>query len=196
MFFKRFVVDLFYFNNQSFFICMCSQHLLAQWMCRKGDYRSAMTHEKEALTAFTSLVSDCNKKEKKNCWHRDQLLLSSFINAFFYFPKFGEDHPQTSCSKEFLSTITKQAVKVERTLRQAGADCTEQTVEVRQELVLRSCRGWNPTHFALLSCLFSVLESNNRNGSGADGSGYRNPKNYTQVHKFDFFFLSFVFVIY
>ncbi|KAF6729646.1 Clustered mitochondria-like protein [Oryzias melastigma] len=74
-----------------------TQHLLAQWMCRKGDYRSAMTHEKEALTAFTSL--------------------------------FGEDHPQTSCSKEFLSTITKQAVKVERTLRQAGADCTEQTVE-------------------------------------------------------------------
>uniref|UniRef100_A0A3P9IQH1 Si:ch211-166a6.5 n=1 Tax=Oryzias latipes TaxID=8090 RepID=A0A3P9IQH1_ORYLA len=74
-----------------------TQHLLAQWMCRKGDYRSAMTHEKEALTAFTSL--------------------------------FGEDHPQTCCSKEFLSTITKQAVKVERTLRQAGADCTEQTIE-------------------------------------------------------------------
>uniref|UniRef100_A0A3B3TLI3 Clustered mitochondria protein homolog n=1 Tax=Poecilia latipinna TaxID=48699 RepID=A0A3B3TLI3_9TELE len=31
-------------------------HLLAQWMCSKGDYRSAMTHEKEALSAFTSLV--------------------------------------------------------------------------------------------------------------------------------------------
>lgn len=44
--------------------------------------------------------------------------------------QFGEDHSQTLCSKEFLSTITKQAVKVERTLRQAGADCTEQTVEV------------------------------------------------------------------
>ncbi|XP_062238065.1 clustered mitochondria protein homolog isoform X1 [Platichthys flesus] len=74
-----------------------SQHLMAQWMCSKGDYRSAMTHEKEALTAFTSL--------------------------------FGEDHPQTSCSKEFLCTITKQAVQVERSLRQAGADSTEQTVE-------------------------------------------------------------------
>ncbi|XP_068994474.1 clustered mitochondria protein homolog [Embiotoca jacksoni] len=74
-----------------------NEHMLAQWMCSKGDYRSAMTHEKEALTAFTSL--------------------------------FGEDHPQTRCSKEFLCTITKQAVKVERTLRQAGADCTEQTVE-------------------------------------------------------------------
>ncbi|KAF1389086.1 hypothetical protein PFLUV_G00069810 [Perca fluviatilis] len=73
-----------------------SQHLLAHWMCSKGDYRSAMTHEKEALTAFTML---------------------------------GEDHPQTRCSKEFLCTITKQAVKVERSLRQAGADCTEQTVE-------------------------------------------------------------------
>uniref|UniRef100_A0A3Q0SS10 Si:ch211-166a6.5 n=1 Tax=Amphilophus citrinellus TaxID=61819 RepID=A0A3Q0SS10_AMPCI len=78
-----------------------NQHLLAQWMCRKGDYRSAMTHEKEALTAFTSL--------------------------------FGEDHPQTRCSKDFLSTITKQAVKVERTLRQAGAECTEATVEVGAE---------------------------------------------------------------
>ncbi|XP_023269367.1 clustered mitochondria protein homolog [Seriola lalandi dorsalis] len=74
-----------------------NQHLLAQWLCSKGDYRSAMTHEKEALTAFTSL--------------------------------FGEDHPQTRSSKEFLCTITKQAVQVERSLRQAGADCTEQTVE-------------------------------------------------------------------
>ncbi|AWP07003.1 putative clustered mitochondria protein -like [Scophthalmus maximus] len=74
-----------------------SQHLLAQWMCSKGDYRSAMTHEKEALTAFTTL--------------------------------FGEDHQQTGCSKEFLCTITKQAVQVERSLRQAGADSTEQTVE-------------------------------------------------------------------
>ncbi|TKS78790.1 Clustered mitochondria protein -like protein [Collichthys lucidus] len=74
-----------------------NQHMLAQWMCSKGDYRSAMTHEKEALTAFTTL--------------------------------FGEDHAQTRCSKEFLCTITMQAVKVERSLRQAGADCTEQTVE-------------------------------------------------------------------
>uniref|UniRef100_A0A096LQ32 Clustered mitochondria protein homolog n=2 Tax=Poecilia formosa TaxID=48698 RepID=A0A096LQ32_POEFO len=74
-----------------------SHHLLAQWMCSKGDYRSAMTHEKEALSAFTSL--------------------------------FGEDHPQTSCSKEFLGTITKQAVKVERTLRQTGSESAEQTVE-------------------------------------------------------------------
>ncbi|XP_068559636.1 clustered mitochondria protein homolog [Cebidichthys violaceus] len=74
-----------------------NQHLLAQWMCSKGDYRSAMSHEKEALTAFTSML--------------------------------GEDHPQSRCSKEFLCTITKQAVKVERSLRQAGADCTEQAVE-------------------------------------------------------------------
>lgn len=74
-----------------------NQHLLAQWMCSQGDYRSAMSHEKEALTAFTSL--------------------------------FGEDHTQTRCSKEFLCTITKQAVKVERSLRQAGAESTEQTVE-------------------------------------------------------------------
>ncbi|XP_034547523.1 clustered mitochondria protein homolog isoform X2 [Notolabrus celidotus] len=74
-----------------------SQHMLAQRMCSKGDYRGAMMHEKEALAAFTSL--------------------------------FGEEHSQTSCSKEFLCTITKQAVKVERSLRQAGADSTEQSVE-------------------------------------------------------------------
>ncbi|XP_029016845.1 clustered mitochondria protein homolog [Betta splendens] len=74
-----------------------NHHLLAQWMCSKGDYRSAMTHEKEALAAFTSL--------------------------------FGEDHAQTRCSKDFLSTITKQAVQVERLLRQSGPDGTEQTVE-------------------------------------------------------------------
>ncbi|KAF7660148.1 hypothetical protein LDENG_00286680 [Lucifuga dentata] len=74
-----------------------NQHLLAQWMCTKGDYRCAMTHEKEALSAFTSL--------------------------------FGEDHPQTRCSTEFLRTITQQAVRVERSLRQAGADCTEHAIE-------------------------------------------------------------------
>ncbi|XP_071380318.1 clustered mitochondria protein homolog isoform X1 [Centroberyx affinis] len=74
-----------------------TQHLLSQCMCSKGDYRSAMNHEKEALAAFTLM--------------------------------FGEDHPQTRCSTEFLRTITQQAVRVERSLRQAGADCTEQTVE-------------------------------------------------------------------
>ncbi|XP_020776568.1 clustered mitochondria protein homolog [Boleophthalmus pectinirostris] len=74
-----------------------SQHLLAQFMCSKGDYRSAMAHEKEALSAFTSM--------------------------------FGEDHAQTRCSTEFLGTITKQAVWVERSIRQAGPDCFEQTVE-------------------------------------------------------------------
>ncbi|XP_056130596.1 clustered mitochondria protein homolog [Lampris incognitus] len=74
-----------------------SQHLLSQWMCSRGEYRSAMNHEKEALTAFTST--------------------------------FGEDHPQTRASSEFLCTITQQAVRVERSLRQAGADQTDQTVE-------------------------------------------------------------------
>ncbi|TNN54977.1 Clustered mitochondria [Liparis tanakae] len=74
-----------------------NQHLLAQWMCSKGDYRSAMSHEKESLAAFTSM--------------------------------FGVDHPQSLCSKEFLCTITKQAVKVERSLRQTGADGVETPVE-------------------------------------------------------------------
>ncbi|XP_056275747.1 clustered mitochondria protein homolog isoform X2 [Pseudoliparis swirei] len=74
-----------------------NQHLLAQWMCSKGDYRSAMSHEKESLAAFTSM--------------------------------FGVDHPQSLCSKEFLCTITKQAVKVERSLRQTGADGVEPPVE-------------------------------------------------------------------
>uniref|UniRef100_A0A674NJ73 Clustered mitochondria protein homolog n=1 Tax=Takifugu rubripes TaxID=31033 RepID=A0A674NJ73_TAKRU len=105
------------------FSLMCSQHLLAQWMCIRGDYRSAMTHEKEALTVFTIL--------------------------------FGEDHSQTQCSTEFLSTITKQAVKVERSLRQAGADCTEQPVEVFQHLNI------NPTKrcFLLIFMLCCSVDS-------------------------------------
>lgn len=60
------------------------------------------------------------------------------MSSYGYFlSQFGEDHSQTRCSKEFLCTITKQAVKVERSLRQAGPDCTEQTVEVlyAQELI-------------------------------------------------------------
>ncbi|CAB1319864.1 unnamed protein product [Coregonus sp. 'balchen'] len=69
-----------------------SQHLLSQWMCGVGDYRSAMNHEKEALSAFTSL--------------------------------YGEDHPQRRCSYEFLRSITQQAVRVERSLRQGGDPLT------------------------------------------------------------------------
>ncbi|KAL0979313.1 hypothetical protein UPYG_G00183520 [Umbra pygmaea] len=69
-----------------------SQHLLSQWMCGVGDYRSAMKHEKEALSAFTSL--------------------------------YGEDHPQRRLSFEFLRSITQQAVRVERSLRQGGDPLT------------------------------------------------------------------------
>lgn len=87
-----------------------SQHLLSQWMCCKGDFRTAMSHEKEAFTAFTSL--------------------------------FGEEHPQTRCSLEFLSSITQQAVRVERSLRQSGADTqtseglTPSTETILEQLVL------------------------------------------------------------
>ncbi|KAJ8005691.1 hypothetical protein DPEC_G00120550 [Dallia pectoralis] len=69
-----------------------SQHLVSQWMCGLGDYRSAMKHEKEALSAFTNL--------------------------------FGEDHPQRCCSYEYLRSITQQAVRVERSLRQGGDPLT------------------------------------------------------------------------
>uniref|UniRef100_A0A8C4Z516 Clu domain-containing protein n=1 Tax=Gadus morhua TaxID=8049 RepID=A0A8C4Z516_GADMO len=69
------------------------QHLLSQWLCSKGDYRSAMSHEKEAQA-------------------------------------FGEDHKQTKCSAEFLRTITQQAVRVERSRREAP-DVTEPAAEVR-----------------------------------------------------------------
>ncbi|XP_077570768.1 clustered mitochondria protein homolog [Stigmatopora nigra] len=87
-----------------------TQHLVSQWLCSKGDYRSAMNHEKEAFTAFTSL--------------------------------FDEEHPQTRCSKEFLCTITKQAVQVERSIRQAGAkskqvECLTPTSEtILEQMVL------------------------------------------------------------
>lgn len=45
-----------FLQSHIFCSCLCSQHLLAQWMCIRGDYRGAMTHEKEALTAFNCLV--------------------------------------------------------------------------------------------------------------------------------------------
>uniref|UniRef100_A0AAV2MQX9 Clu domain-containing protein n=1 Tax=Knipowitschia caucasica TaxID=637954 RepID=A0AAV2MQX9_KNICA len=89
-------INMSFFGSCSLYTAL-SQHLLAQHMSSKGDYRSAMAHEKEALTAFTSM--------------------------------FGENHAQTRCSTEFLSTITKQAVRVERSIRQAGPECHEQTVE-------------------------------------------------------------------
>ncbi|XP_057213584.1 clustered mitochondria protein homolog isoform X1 [Triplophysa rosa] len=36
--------------------------------------------------------------------------------------KWGEDHPQTKCSSEFLKNITQQAVRVERSIRQGGVE--------------------------------------------------------------------------
>ncbi|XP_043103130.1 clustered mitochondria protein homolog [Puntigrus tetrazona] len=36
--------------------------------------------------------------------------------------KCGEDHPQTKCSSDFLRNITQQAVRVERSIRQGGAE--------------------------------------------------------------------------
>ncbi|XP_058640730.1 LOW QUALITY PROTEIN: clustered mitochondria protein homolog [Onychostoma macrolepis] len=36
--------------------------------------------------------------------------------------KYGEDHPQTKCSADFLTNITQQAVRVERSIRQGGAE--------------------------------------------------------------------------
>lgn len=68
--------------------CLCSQHLLAQWMCTKGDYRSAMTHEKEALTAFTSLVSKSVREEVK--WVTDCICMDlNFLFIFFPAPLFS-----------------------------------------------------------------------------------------------------------
>lgn len=64
--------------------CLCSQHLLAQWMCTKGDYRNAMTHEKEALTAFTSLVSKSLREEVK--WVTDCIWIDLKFFYFFIFP--------------------------------------------------------------------------------------------------------------
>ncbi|KAL2092562.1 hypothetical protein ACEWY4_012360 [Coilia grayii] len=70
-----------------------NHHLLAQRMCVVGDYRGAMTHEREAHIVFQN--------------------------------KCGEDHPQTKCSAEFLKAITQQAVRVERSLRQGGAELSD-----------------------------------------------------------------------
>ncbi|XP_049341481.1 clustered mitochondria protein homolog [Astyanax mexicanus] len=37
----------------------------------------------------------------------------------------GENHPQTKCSSDFLKSITQQAVRVERSIRQGGVDPTD-----------------------------------------------------------------------
>ncbi|XP_056319190.1 clustered mitochondria protein homolog [Danio aesculapii] len=39
--------------------------------------------------------------------------------------KCGEDHPQTKCSSDYLRNITQQAVRVERSIRQGGAEASE-----------------------------------------------------------------------
>ncbi|XP_057687398.1 clustered mitochondria protein homolog [Corythoichthys intestinalis] len=77
-------------------------------------------------TALTQhLVSQwlCSKGDYRGAMNHEKEALAAFTSLF------DEDHPQTRCSKEFLCTITKQAVQVERSLRQAGPKATEQTVE-------------------------------------------------------------------
>lgn len=37
----------------------------------------------------------------------------------------GDNHPQTKCSSDFLNAVTQQAVRVERSIRQAGAELTD-----------------------------------------------------------------------
>ncbi|XP_073675384.1 clustered mitochondria protein homolog [Garra rufa] len=43
--------------------------------------------------------------------------------------KWGEDHPQTKCSSDFLRNITQQAVRVERSIRQGGAELCDSLPE-------------------------------------------------------------------
>ncbi|XP_060787762.1 clustered mitochondria protein homolog isoform X2 [Neoarius graeffei] len=38
--------------------------------------------------------------------------------------QWGDDHPQTKCSSDFLNAVTQQAVRVERSIRQGGAELT------------------------------------------------------------------------
>ncbi|XP_061624091.1 clustered mitochondria protein homolog isoform X1 [Phyllopteryx taeniolatus] len=65
----------------------------------------------------------CTKGDYRGAMNHEKEALVAFTALF------DEDHPQTRCSKEFLCTITKQAVQVERSLRQAGANATEHAVE-------------------------------------------------------------------
>ncbi|XP_077417265.1 clustered mitochondria protein homolog [Vanacampus margaritifer] len=81
---------------------------------------------KNLHTALTQhLMSQwlCNKGDYRGAMNHEKEALAAYTSLF------DEDHPQTRCSKEFLCTITKQAVQVERSLRQAGANVAEQTVE-------------------------------------------------------------------
>ncbi|CAL8347888.1 unnamed protein product [Lota lota] len=43
-----------------------SQHLLSQWLCSKGDYRSAMSHEKEAQAAYSAMLGEDHKQTRRS----------------------------------------------------------------------------------------------------------------------------------
>nr|XP_057926888.1 clustered mitochondria protein homolog isoform X1 [Doryrhamphus excisus] len=76
-----------------------------------------------ALTQHLMSQWLCSKGDYRGAMNHEKEAFSAFTSLF------DEDHPQTRCSKEFLCTITKQAVQVERSLRQAGGNVTEQIVE-------------------------------------------------------------------
>ncbi|XP_031426563.1 clustered mitochondria protein homolog [Clupea harengus] len=74
---------------------------------------------KTALNHHLLAQKMCVAEDYRGAMAQEREALTVFQN------KCGEDHPQTKCSAEFLKAITQQAVRVERSLRQGGAELSD-----------------------------------------------------------------------
>ncbi len=80
---------------------------------------------KRKLTASSRARSDL-----VSVWFIFALNKWSRSKRVYVVQQYGEDHPQTKCSADFLRNITQQAVRVERSIRQGGVELCDTPPEV------------------------------------------------------------------
>lgn len=96
---------------------LCSHHLLATVYETKGEFRSALQHEKEAYSIYKSQV--CFKVlEYHVCWCYVDAIWSLFYLRHFIVAhmKVGEIHDSTKESSEYLKSLTQQAVVLQKAI--------------------------------------------------------------------------------
>ncbi|XP_030629328.1 clustered mitochondria protein homolog isoform X2 [Chanos chanos] len=82
------------------------------------SFRGAMDQQ-TALNHHLLAQRMCVVGDYRGAMNHEREALNAFQNQW------GQNHPQTKCSSDFLSAITQQAVRVERSIRQGGAEASE-----------------------------------------------------------------------
>lgn len=89
-----------------------SHHLLATVYESKGEFRSALQHEKEAYSIYNNKVKYWNTMFAGIVFIQETQLRNFFVSHM----KVGEDHESTKESSEYLKSLTQQAVVLQKAI--------------------------------------------------------------------------------